>query len=156
MKFMLLAFVSIGILGTAVFSQVKTVTNADLEKYRLQRIKAAEEYRRNYSAMGFPSPEELERSLEKSRIEREALAARFADEELRRERFDAEKPVVVNVTSSQYRIEPVVPRNYILGYPESRFWRHNRRVRIPFHTGPHWRNRFPTTTVRYPQSIFIP
>jgi hypothetical protein len=39
----------------------RTVTNADLEKYRQARVKAEEDYRQNYERLGRPSPEELER-----------------------------------------------------------------------------------------------
>ena len=58
-------------------AQTKTVTNADLEKHRQKRLQAEKEYRENYSKLGFPSPEELEKQNEKSRIEREQLSQRL-------------------------------------------------------------------------------
>ncbi|HLM02627.1 MAG TPA: hypothetical protein VK400_16355 [Pyrinomonadaceae bacterium] len=39
----------------------KTVTNADLEKFRQKRLEAEADYRANYEKLGMPSPEELER-----------------------------------------------------------------------------------------------
>jgi hypothetical protein len=39
----------------------KTVTNADLEKFRQKRLQAERDYRENYRKRGMPSPEELER-----------------------------------------------------------------------------------------------
>ena len=44
----------------SAFAQTKTVTNADLEKFRQKRLQAEREYRENYERLGFPSPEELE------------------------------------------------------------------------------------------------
>ena len=45
------------------FSQTarRTITNADLEKHRQERLKSEAEYRANYKKLGMPSPEELER-----------------------------------------------------------------------------------------------
>ena len=43
----------------AVGAQTKKVTNADLEKYRTERLKAEKDLRENYAKLGFPSPEEL-------------------------------------------------------------------------------------------------
>ncbi len=49
------------IAATAISSmaQNKTVTNADLEKYRQARLAAEREYRENYERLGMPSPTEL-------------------------------------------------------------------------------------------------
>lgn len=66
--------------SSLTFAQTKTVTNADLEKYRQKRVRAEREYRENYKKLGFPSPEELERQIEESRIEREELSTRLQAE----------------------------------------------------------------------------
>jgi hypothetical protein len=54
-----------------VFAQTraaKTVTNADLEKFRQKRLQAEADYRANYKKLGMPSPEELaEREAERQR-----------------------------------------------------------------------------------------
>jgi hypothetical protein len=68
----------------------RTVTNADLERYRSQRLNAERDYRENYERLGFPSPEELDRQLEQSRIEREELSAKLREDRLERERINAE------------------------------------------------------------------
>lgn len=48
----------------------RTITNADLEKYRHEREKSDADYRANYKKLGMPSPEELERQ----RLENRARA----------------------------------------------------------------------------------
>jgi hypothetical protein len=76
---------------------VRTVTNADLAKFRDRRVAAEQEYRDNYERLGMPSPEELiairdrdmadrlelAQQLRQARIEKERLA-------LDRERLDLE------------------------------------------------------------------
>ena len=73
------------------YSQSRSVTNADLEKYRQKRLQAEKDYADNYAKMGFPSPEELQKQIDKSKAEREALAARLTRERLERERLEAEQ-----------------------------------------------------------------
>jgi hypothetical protein len=76
---------------TPAVAQTKSVTNAELEKFRQRRLQAEKYYRENYAKMGFPSPEELERQNEKSRVDREALATRLATERLQREQAETER-----------------------------------------------------------------
>ena len=52
----------------------KTVTNADLEKFRQKRLQAEADYRANYKRLGMPSPEELEQR----EAERQRWLAEFA------------------------------------------------------------------------------
>ena len=73
------------------FSQARSVTNSDLEKYRQKRLQAEKDYNENYAKMGFPSPEELQKQLDKNKSEREALAARLTQERIERERIAAEQ-----------------------------------------------------------------
>lgn len=75
--------------SAVAFAQTKTVTNADLEKFRQKRLQNERSYRENYERLGFPSPEELDRKrvedeqnliefsqqLEAQRLEREAIKA---------------------------------------------------------------------------------
>lgn len=91
---MMRVFVSLllfmGVLAVVpAFSQARTVTNADLEKYRQQRLKAEKDYNKNYEKMGFPSPAELQKQLDKSKTEREALSTRLTNERLEQERVAA-------------------------------------------------------------------
>lgn len=72
-------------------AQVRTVTNADLEKFRQTRLAALKDYRENYERLGFPSPEELDRQIEQNRVERAELAARLREENLERARLGLEQ-----------------------------------------------------------------
>jgi hypothetical protein len=90
MKRNLLFFVVfLSVAAGSVVGQTRTVTNADLEKFRQERLKAEKDYRENYARLGFPSPEELQRRSEQSSKETSELAAKFRTEE--RQRFDAER-----------------------------------------------------------------
>lgn len=73
-------------LSVVVFSQTPTVTNLDLEKYRIERMMADREYRENHARMGFPSPEELERQAQEDMAARMEIADR-----LRQARQDQER-----------------------------------------------------------------
>lgn len=78
------------------FGQTKTVTNADLEKFRQKRLQSEKNYRENYERLGFPSPEERERKrvadeqnliefsqqLEAQRLEREAIQSEAENQAL--------------------------------------------------------------------------
>ncbi|HMQ02329.1 MAG TPA: hypothetical protein PKD26_00235 [Pyrinomonadaceae bacterium] len=90
-KVLLSIFFSCIFVHLADAQPARTITNADLEKFRLERLKAEKEYRENYERLGFPSPEELQRQIERGRIEREALSARLAAERIRQEQADAER-----------------------------------------------------------------
>jgi hypothetical protein len=70
------------LVSSCVYAQSKTVTNADLEKYRSKRIAAEKDLRDNYEKLGFPSPEELEKMNRESRLERAALDRRLREEEV--------------------------------------------------------------------------
>ena len=88
-----LCFILILVFATAfsIAAQNRTVTNADLEKFRQKRLAAERDLRENYERLGFPSPEELERQIEQSRIERSELAARLRAETLEREQVNLER-----------------------------------------------------------------
>lgn len=72
-------------------AQTRTVTNDNLEKYRQKRVAAERDLRENYERLGFPSPEELQRQIERSRVERSELAARLRAENLEKERLVLER-----------------------------------------------------------------
>lgn len=84
----------------AVGAQTRTVTNAELEKYRVERLKAEEEYRKNYARLGKPSPEEIERINDQRRRETNELA-----EQLRAKRESDESMIIdrANELRSQIR-----------------------------------------------------
>jgi hypothetical protein len=92
MRFRIAAFMCF-ILATTVslFAQARTITNADLEKYRQVRLNAERDYRENYEKLGMPSPAELERRREQSRIETEQLSERLRALQFERERLEMER-----------------------------------------------------------------
>lgn len=98
--------------GTA-FGQGRTVTNGDLEKYRQKRLQAEKDYQENYARMGFPSPEELRKQVEKNRVEREALAARLTAERMEREQAEG----VFVGQPSVYVVNSVQSQPYYFGNP---------------------------------------
>jgi hypothetical protein len=89
---LLLSFVAV----TTTSAQKRTVTNEDLEKFRQKRLAAERDLRENYERLGFPSPEELQRQIEQSRVERENLSARLRAENLERERIELERQIAEN------------------------------------------------------------
>lgn len=77
--------------ATAAWSQGRQITNQDLEKYREARLAAERDLRENYEKLGFPSPAELERRREKSRVENDELAAKLRADRLEQERLDTQR-----------------------------------------------------------------
>jgi hypothetical protein len=69
----------------------RTVTNADLERFRQTRLQAERDYRENYQRLGLPSPEELEKQREKNRNELSELSERLREENLEREQRQREE-----------------------------------------------------------------
>lgn len=77
------------LLSGLTFAQIRTITNADLEKFRVKRVQAEKDLRENYEKLGFPSPEELERQNEESRRELDEFADQLRQERLIRESQDS-------------------------------------------------------------------
>jgi len=91
--------------------QTKSVTNADLDKYKQERLKAEQEYRENYARLGLPSPEELARQREADRVETEKLAATLRTERLEQERLNAERDRQMRAATPVYQFVPVASEN---------------------------------------------
>jgi hypothetical protein len=71
------------IVSSSAFAQAgKTITNADLEKYRQKRLQAEREYIENYEKLGFPSPEELSEQRAEREAENEEAILRRREERL--------------------------------------------------------------------------
>ena len=117
------------ILATAVSlaAQSKIVTNADLEKYDRERLKNERDYRENYAKLGLPSPEELERRREQSRIETEQLSAKLRTARLERERIEAERETNERFAQT-YRARPQFVLEPQYSEP-AYFWSRDRRYR---------------------------
>ncbi|MBK9155217.1 MAG: hypothetical protein IPM25_13535 [Chloracidobacterium sp.] len=88
------------VFATVASAQTRTVTNADLEKFRQARLKAEKDLEERYKEMGFPSPEELRKQAEKDRTEREALAKRLFEERMQRERQEAAREAAARAADS--------------------------------------------------------
>jgi hypothetical protein len=78
---LVLGFIAYG----STLAQTKTVTNADLEKYRQKRLQSEREYRENYEKLGFPSPEALDRERRQKQAENEETIMRRQQERLENE-----------------------------------------------------------------------
>ena len=76
-------FITVGFVSAQTAK--KTVTNADLEKFRQKRLAAEQSYRDNYERLGFPSPEELTERNEQDSKDLSALSARIERENYERE-----------------------------------------------------------------------
>jgi hypothetical protein len=132
MKFKAVLWASAVLLAVVpAFSQrtARTVTNLDLEKYKQQRLKAEKDYADNYQRLGFPSPEELQKQIEKSRVEREALAARLAAERIQREKVEAELAEAARRSQETVYIVPDGGGGYY-GWPNGGFFFNSRFPRV--------------------------
>ena len=78
-----LIFITVGFVSAQTAK--KTVTNADLEKFRQKRLAAEQSYRDNYERLGFPSPEELAERNQQDSKDLSALSARIERENYERE-----------------------------------------------------------------------
>ena len=118
-KNILLMIGLIFISANAIAAQNRVITNDDLEKYRQKRLAAEKDLRENYERLGFPSPEELQKQIEKSSAERSALAARLEAESLERDRLDLERQRAESEArsrNSQYRTTNNQPYDNYLNY----------------------------------------
>src|SRR5256885_6053305 len=86
--FLLVCFVAAFV--SAVAGQI-TVTNADLEQYRQERLRAQKDLRENYARLGFPSPEEMARQNAESERQLSELADKLRTARLESERLDIER-----------------------------------------------------------------
>lgn len=92
MKKRILAFIGLILISAnTAAAQKRTVTNEDLEKYRQKRVAAEKDLRENYERLGFPSPEEMQKQIERDNAERSALSARLEAENARREQLNLER-----------------------------------------------------------------
>ncbi len=82
----------------STFAQTKTITNADLEKFRQQRVESEKKLKERYAEMGFPSPEQIERQ----NAERRAELEEYADY-LREQKIQSQNDIIAqaNILRSQ-------------------------------------------------------
>lgn len=75
--------------GVFAQTQTRTVTNLDLEKFRVEREAADRELRARYKRLGLPSPEEIQKETER----RNAEFGRYSDQ-LRAERINSQNGII--------------------------------------------------------------
>ncbi|CAN5239211.1 hypothetical protein BH10ACI1_BH10ACI1_21820 [soil metagenome] len=115
-------------IGSPAFGQTKTITNADLEKFRQKRLQAEREYLENYERLGLPSPAQIEKEREESNRERRELAQRLEQEQIQREAYSQPQPlyVIQSVTVNQARSNYPYYYNYLpYGFTYFQFRRSN-------------------------------
>ncbi|MGB7207317.1 MAG: hypothetical protein WBD27_01535 [Pyrinomonadaceae bacterium] len=160
MKVKILVLLCLSILAVIpALAQTKSVTNSDLEKFRQKRLQAEKDYRENYSKMGFPSPEELDRQIEKSRVEREALATRLTSERLQRDQAEAAaRAEAARLSEPNYYIISAdrSGTGYLYGYPNYYYYRRSYPRRMPYFPQFRIGNGVPTTPYPIPTSPFEP
>ena len=79
--------------SSVAFAQMKTVTNADLEKFRQKRLEAEREYAENYKKLGFPSPEQLKEQRVKDQKDLIAFSQELETRRIQREAIQKEQEI---------------------------------------------------------------
>jgi hypothetical protein len=72
----------------SVTAQKRTITNADLEKYKQERARAEKEYMDTYQQLGRPSPAELRQQRDESLASTARVAEMLMEQEFERERIE--------------------------------------------------------------------
>ncbi len=133
----MVAFVCSGV------AQTRTVTNADLEKFKAKRIAAEKDLRENYARLGFPSPEELEKQNAQSQKERFALFEKLQAARIERERIEAERQRIIYESTIRNQPYVIVEREdrdgYLIGWSVVGGHRLPWRSKHPFRGGIGWR-----------------
>ena len=80
-----------GVLVMDAQRATRTVTNADLAKFRDRRLTAEQEYRDNYQRLGMPSPEELSEMRDRDMDARITLADQLRRARLEKERLELDR-----------------------------------------------------------------
>ena len=112
----------------------RTVTNADLEKYKQARLGAERDYRENYECLGLPSPEELELRRRQNRVETEALAEKLRADRIDQERIQAEREASERTAAYARSVQPQNAVQYYQPgylYDPGYFWSYGRVNRYP-------------------------
>jgi type II secretory pathway pseudopilin PulG len=86
----------------SAFAQTKTVTNADLEKFRQQRVESERNLRAEYARKGFPSPEQIEQQNRQRRFEMEQYS-----DQLRTQRLQSENGILAQANALRTQIASI-------------------------------------------------
>jgi hypothetical protein len=97
-------FAAMLVLTAAVtaFSQTRTITNFDLDKYRIEREAADKALREKYARLGYPSPEEIQKQNEERQRER----ARYSDQ-LRDQRLQSQNSIIIQANQLRGEIAAI-------------------------------------------------
>ena len=89
--------------GQRWYGPARTVTNADLEKYRQERVAAAREYESTYVERGQPSPSEIDMRNEERVRDLDELSTKLRSEYLERDlkRADIEARLIESLINAQ-------------------------------------------------------
>jgi hypothetical protein len=87
----LIILLSLLLATSGIVAAQRSLTNADLERYREARLRAERDYRQNYDKLGMPSPEELARRREDHIFQTSQVAARLRETRLEQERLEFER-----------------------------------------------------------------
>ena len=79
------------VLAAAAQRAVRTVTNAELAKFRERRLSAEQEYRDNYERLGMPSPEELDAIRDRDMADRLMISEQLRQARLEKERLELDR-----------------------------------------------------------------
>lgn len=88
--------------AVSAFAQTKTVTNADLEKFRAQRVESERNLRAEYARKGFPSPEQIEQQNRQRRFEMEQYS-----DQLRERRLQSENGILAQANALRTQIASI-------------------------------------------------
>ncbi len=88
--------------AVSAYAQTKTVTNADLEKFRAQRVEAEKNLRAEYARKGFPTPEQVEAESE----QRRARMEKYSDQ-LRQQRLQSENGILAQADALRTQIASI-------------------------------------------------
>lgn len=80
-----------GVLVMDAQRAARTVTNAELAKFRDRRLAAEQEYRDNYQRLGMPSPEDLAEMRDRDMDDRIELADQLRRARLEKERLELDQ-----------------------------------------------------------------
>ncbi|MGI8556207.1 MAG: hypothetical protein ACR2LT_07620 [Pyrinomonadaceae bacterium] len=82
-QILLILSLSLGISGLTFAQATRTITNADLEKFRQKREQAERDYNENYQRLGMPSPEELKEreAFREAQLAEDADRARILEQQ---------------------------------------------------------------------------
>ncbi|HLA94735.1 MAG TPA: hypothetical protein VK612_03365 [Pyrinomonadaceae bacterium] len=127
-------FILCGIIGLAGFmiGQARTVTNADLDKYKQQRLNAEKGLQDYYAKIGVTQAELQKREAEETKA-REELSLRLRTQRLERERAEAELRAS-EMSAPQFNVFNPQAQN---GYPGYIYYGNQW---IPRHRFPNYRN----------------